>query len=204
RGLQIGDEIPNFTCDTHMGMVTLHPYIDGSWGVILIYLRNNDPVACTNLGMLAKLTEEFEGRNCKLVAIGVDSKIGHRSFIKETQELQDCEIKFPLVADAGGDILSLLGLVRWDALDPAKGTVPQTTLFLVDLDKRVKLISQYPSTVGQNYYETLRAIDAIQQATFNQVGMPANWKEGEDVFINLDVRAQAGQIQKCYPGFVTL
>lgn len=33
--LQIGDEIPNFTCDSHVGEIILHDYIDGSWGVIL-------------------------------------------------------------------------------------------------------------------------------------------------------------------------
>lgn len=49
------------------------------------YPRNNDPVACTELGMLSKLSEEFEERNCNLLAIGVDSKIAHRSFIKEVQ-----------------------------------------------------------------------------------------------------------------------
>ncbi|CAM9907225.1 unnamed protein product, partial [Discosporangium mesarthrocarpum] len=185
--LQIGDEIPNFTCDSHMGKVTLHSYIDGGWGVILTYPRNNDPVACTELGMLAKLIEEFEERQCKLLAIGIDSKMGHRSFIKEIQQLQDCEIKFPIMADAGGDIFSLLGLVRRNAIDPAKEAVPQTTLFLVDLDKRVKLMTQYPMAVGQNYYETLRAIDAVQQATFNRIGLPANWKEGEDVFVGNDV-----------------
>lgn len=49
------------------------------------YPRNNDPVSCTELGMLSKLSEEFDERNCKLLAIGVDSKMGHRNFIKEVQ-----------------------------------------------------------------------------------------------------------------------
>ena len=35
--------------------------------------------------MLTKMSEEFEQRNCKVLAIGVDSKTGHRSFIKDTQ-----------------------------------------------------------------------------------------------------------------------
>lgn len=35
--------------------------------------------------MLSKLSEEFDERNCKLLAIGVDSKMGHRNFIKEVQ-----------------------------------------------------------------------------------------------------------------------
>lgn len=34
RPLQIGDEIPNFTCESHMGNITLHSYINSGWGVI--------------------------------------------------------------------------------------------------------------------------------------------------------------------------
>lgn len=34
RPLQIGDEIPNFTCESHMGIISLHSYINGGWGVI--------------------------------------------------------------------------------------------------------------------------------------------------------------------------
>lgn len=35
--------------------------------------------------------------------------------------------------------------------------------------------------------QALRAIDALQQATFNRVGIPANWKEGEDVLVGENV-----------------
>jgi hypothetical protein len=38
--------------------------------------------------MIAKLSEEFEARNCKLLAISIGSISGHRSFIKETQVLR--------------------------------------------------------------------------------------------------------------------
>eukprot|EP00904_Undaria_pinnatifida_P004021 jgi/Undpi1/1361/HiC_scaffold_11.g04753.m1 len=190
RPLQIGDEIPNFTCESHMGIISLHSYINGGWGVIFTYPRNNDPVTCTSLGMLSKLSEEFEERNCKLLAIGVDSKIGHKTFIKEIQELQECEVAFPIVADATGEIFSLLGLVRADAIDPTQGLVPQTSVLIIDLDLRVRMIVQYPCSVGHNYYETLRAIDALHQATFNRVGVPANWKEGEDVLVGTNVSAE--------------
>eukprot|EP00953_Heterococcus_sp_UTEX-ZZ885_P030209 15977-Heterococcus_DN1.PRE.1 len=83
--LQIGDEVPNFSCESHMGVVNLHDYIDGGWGVILTFPKTQDPVACSQLGMIAKLSEEFEARNCKLLAISIGSISGHRSFIKETQ-----------------------------------------------------------------------------------------------------------------------
>ena len=48
--LQIGDEVPNFSCESHMGVVNLHDYIDGGWGVILAFPKTEDPVACSQLG----------------------------------------------------------------------------------------------------------------------------------------------------------
>lgn len=41
--------------------------------------------------MLSKLSEEFDERNCKLLAVGVDSKMGHRNFIKEVQVRGEAE-----------------------------------------------------------------------------------------------------------------
>lgn len=45
------------------------------------------------------------------------------------QELQDCELTFPIIADASGEIFSLFGLVREDAIDPVKGMVAQVCTF---------------------------------------------------------------------------
>lgn len=49
----------------------------------------------------------------------------HNTFSPCPQELQECEVTFPIIADASGEIFSLLGLVREDAIDPAQGLVPQ-------------------------------------------------------------------------------
>lgn len=38
---------------------------------------------------------------------------------------------------------------------------------MIDLDLRVKMISQYPCTVGQNYYEVGRKIEKIAGDTNN-------------------------------------
>lgn len=42
--------------------------------------------------MLSKMSQEFEERNCKVLAIGVDSKVAHRRFVKETQVRQPGDI----------------------------------------------------------------------------------------------------------------
>lgn len=58
--LQIGDEAPNFTCNSTVGMFGLHDIIDGSFSVVVTFAGNTAPVACTELGMLSKLKEEFK------------------------------------------------------------------------------------------------------------------------------------------------
>ncbi len=59
--LQIGDEVPNFTADTHMGMITYHEVLDGQFAMLVTFPANFDAVATTELGMIAKLQEEFDG-----------------------------------------------------------------------------------------------------------------------------------------------
>jgi len=64
-----------------------------------------------------------------------------------------------------------------DALTPA------TLVMLIDFDRRIKMMQTYPSTTGRNFYEILRAVDAIALTQFQKVGTPANWSQGEDVLI---------------------
>ncbi len=41
----------------------------------------------------------------------------------------------------------------------------------------------YPVTVGRNFAEVLRALDALQTTAAHGVATPANWHYGEDVII---------------------
>ena len=111
--LQIGDEMVNFSCDSTMGMFNpFHDVIDGHWSVLVTFPKDFDPVGTTELGHMAKLREEFEARNVKLFALSCDTKMSHRRWIDETQELQECSIGFPMIVDDTGEISRLLGLVR--------------------------------------------------------------------------------------------
>ncbi len=65
------------------------------------------------------------GHTCRKTAQILHRSCSRKTTIPTPQELQDCELTFPIIADASGEIFSLLGLVREDAIDPAKGTVAQ-------------------------------------------------------------------------------
>jgi hypothetical protein len=43
----IGEEIPNFICQTQIGEINLHEYIDGNWCVIITQPNAFDPVHTT-------------------------------------------------------------------------------------------------------------------------------------------------------------
>lgn len=182
--LQIGDEMVNFSCDSTMGMFNpFHDVIDGHWSVLVTFPKDFDPVGTTELGHMAKLREEFEARNVKLFALSCDTKMSHRRWIDETQELQECSIGFPMIVDDTGEISRLLGLVRPKAVSAIRALVPATLVIVTDIDRRIRLMMQYPVSTGRNFYEIIRAIDTLQLTMFHQVATPSNWMQGEDVFI---------------------
>lgn len=71
--IDVGDEVPTFNLDSHMGRITFHDIIDGKWCLLVTFLQAFDPVATSDLGMLSKLAEEFEARNIFVIALGNDS-----------------------------------------------------------------------------------------------------------------------------------
>ncbi len=80
-------------------------------------------------------------------------------------------------------IYKQFGCVRESLL--TKSLVPISNgVFIIDLDKRVRMSSRYSPTVGRNFYEILRAYDALNLTTNHKVVCPANWGNGQDVFLN--------------------
>eukprot|EP00613_Pedinella_sp_CCMP2098_P015450 CAMPEP_0171755672 /NCGR_PEP_ID=MMETSP0991-20121206/44601_1 /TAXON_ID=483369 /ORGANISM="non described non described, Strain CCMP2098" /LENGTH=234 /DNA_ID=CAMNT_0012357791 /DNA_START=54 /DNA_END=758 /DNA_ORIENTATION=- len=173
--LQLGDEVPDFTADSTMGLFNLHE---------ITFMFGFDPVATTELGMLSKLKEEFAARECKLVALCIDTKENHRKWVEDTQELQDCEVWFPIVADHNAEISRLLNLVRPKAVNAKRNLRPATLTLCVDIDRRVRFLQQYPVSTGRNFYEALRVLDTLQLTLFHQVVTPANWQQGEEVCVH--------------------
>ena len=57
------------------------------------------------------------------------------------------------------------------------------SLFIIDPDKKVRLIITYPASSGRNFDEILRVIDSLQLTDQHKVATPADWQPGEDVVI---------------------
>lgn len=73
RTADVGDEVPSFNLDSTMGRISFHDIIDSKWCLLVTFGSANEPVATTDLGMLAKLSDEFDARGIFVIAVGNDS-----------------------------------------------------------------------------------------------------------------------------------
>ena len=72
------------------------------------YLESDDFAALT-----AKLAGEFEKRNVKAVALSVDTVESHKEWIKDINEVNDVDLKFPIIADADRKISTLYDMLDY-------------------------------------------------------------------------------------------
>jgi alkyl hydroperoxide reductase subunit AhpC len=73
RTADVGDEVPTFNLDSQMGRISFHEIIDGKWCLLVTCAAAFDPVATTDIGMLARLAEEFDARNLFILIVGNDT-----------------------------------------------------------------------------------------------------------------------------------
>ncbi len=179
RPVQLGDEAPNFTADTTEGKINFHDWIGDKWCIFFSHPKDFTPVCTTELGAAAKLKPEFEKRNCKIIALSVDSVPDHNRWIQDINETQNCTVNYPIIADPDRKIANLYGMIHPNALD----SLTVRSVFVVGPDKKVKLSLTYPASTGRNFDEILRVIDSLQLTASHQVATPANWKNGDQCVI---------------------
>lgn len=177
--LRLGDIAPDFEQDSSLGRIHFHQWLGDSWGVLFSHPADFTPVCTTELGLTAKLTGEFEKRNVKAIALSVDSVESHHEWIKDINETQATQVGFPILADSDRRVSEL-----YDMIHPnANATLTVRSLFVIDPNKKVRLIITYPASTGRNFDEVLRVIDSLQLTEYHSVATPANWKDGDDVVI---------------------
>jgi thioredoxin-dependent peroxiredoxin len=69
----------------------------------------------------------------------------------------------------------------------ADTTATVRSVFIIDPNKRIRLILTYPQATGRNFDELLRTIDSMQLTDAFKVATPVNWKQGDDVIITTAV-----------------
>ena len=177
--IRLGDIAPDFEQDSSEGRISFHEWLGNSWGVLFSHPADFTPVCTTELGMTAKLKDEFAKRNVKIIALSVDPVESHKKWIEDINDTQKTRVNFPIIADADRKVSLLYDMIHPNA------SVTQTvrSVFIIDPAKKVRLTLTYPASTGRNFDEILRVIDSIQLTEYNQVATPVNWKDGDDVVI---------------------
>ena len=184
--LRLGDAAPNFKAMTTKGEIDFYEYLGDSWGVIFSHPADFTPVCTTELGKTALLKEEFDKRNVKVVAVSVDPVDSHNKWINDINETQNCDVEFPIVADEDKKVATL-----YDMIHPnASATSTVRSLFIIGPDKTVKLIITYPASTGRNFNEVLRVIDSLQLTSKYSLATPANWNQGDDAIVSVNVSTE--------------
>lgn len=177
--LRLGDEAPNFTAMTTEGEINFHEWLADGWGVLFSHPADYTPVCTTELGATARMKEQFDGRNVKVAALSVDGLESHKGWIRDINETQHTEVNFPIIADEDRKVAGLYDMIHPNADN--KMTV--RSVFIIDPDKKIKLMITYPASTGRNFNEILRVIDSLQLTAYKKLATPVNWKQGEDCVI---------------------
>lgn len=182
--IRIGDVAPNFQATTSVGEIDFYEYLGDSWGVLFSHPADYTPVCTTELGRTASLQGEFDKRNVKVLALSVDPVDSHMGWIKDINETQNTNVEFPIIADPNKSVANLYDMIHPNASE----TFTVRSLFVIDPDKKVKLMIIYPASTGRNFDEVLRVIDSLQLSAEYNIATPADWKDGEDVIISNSVK----------------
>ncbi|MBO0322251.1 peroxiredoxin [Muricauda sp. CAU 1633] len=195
--LGLESSAPNFKALTTIGPIDFYDWLGDSWGLLFSHPEDYTPVCTTELGAVAQLEQEFSDRNVKAIALSVDSLESHNGWKLEIEKSMNVKIGFPIIADEDAKIAQLYEMIHKDSSD--KHTI--RSVFIIGADKKIKLHLTYPMSVGRNFDEILRVIDALQLSSQHQVVTPANWKQGEDVIVSPSLSDQ--EAEKQYPFKVT-
>ncbi len=184
--IRIGDSVPDFNAETSAGVISFHAYVGDSWCVLFSHPADFTPVCTTELGATAKLRDEWEKRDVKVIGLSVDSATDHERWIADINEIQGAKVDFPIIADKDRQVSMLFGML--DATHFRHGTrlgetMTVRSVFIISPSKRVELILSYPAFIGRSFDEILRVLDALQLSAKYRVATPANWRPGEDTVV---------------------
>ncbi len=177
--LLLGDIVPNFEADTTTGPMSFHDWIGDDWAFFFSHPADFTPVCTTEMGRTAQLAEEFAKRGVKPVGLSTDTVEEHLKWIEDVNDTQNTTLKFPIIADPDFEIAKLYQMIH-----PGESeTAAVRSVFIIDGNKKLRLTMTYPMSVGRNFDEILRVIDALQTGDAKGVALPADWRPGQRAII---------------------
>lgn len=189
--LRINDTVPNLELETDLGTFKLHDWIGDSWAILFSHPKDFTPVCTTEFGAVATLAAEWEKRGTKVMGLSVDGVEEHKQWKADIETFSGATPTFPIIADESLAVSKALDMLPADAYLPDGRTAADSAsvrvVFIISPDKKLQLSMSYPMSVGRNFAEVLRALDALQASYGEPIAMPANWQVGDEVIVALSL-----------------
>ena len=189
--LRINDTVPNLDLVTDQGSFKLHDFIGDSWAILFSHPKDFTPVCTTEFGAVAQLADEWTKRNTKVIGLSVDGVEEHKEWKSDIESYANAKAQFPIIADESLEVSKALDMLPAEAYLPDGRTAADSAsvrvVFIFSPDKKLQLSMTYPMSVGRNFAEVLRALDALQASYGVPIAMPANWVPGDDVIVALSL-----------------
>lgn len=189
-GLRINDVAPDFTAESTAGTIRFHDWVGDGYAILFSHPKDFTPVCTTEFGAVAQLAGEFEKRKTKVIGVSVDSVADHHKWKKDIETFAGSPANFPIIDDNSLAVAKAYDMLPADYYTPTEGRTPAhtatvRTVYIVGPDKKVRLTMTYPMSVGRNFAEILRALDAVRATDGVPLATPANWVPGQDVIVAL-------------------
>lgn len=189
--IRIDDIAPDFTVESTAGKIKLHDWIGDSYAILFSHPKDFTPVCTTEFGAVARLVPEFKKRNTKVMGVSVDSVEEHIKWKRDIEAFAGAPADFPIIDDTSLHVSKLYDMLPAGAYlaenrTPANSATVRT-VFIIGPDKKIHLTMSYPMSVGRNFAEILRALDAIQITDSAPIATPADWIPGQDVIVGLSL-----------------
>lgn len=189
--LRINDTIPDLEVVTDQGTFKLHQWIGDSWAILFSHPKDFTPVCTTEFGAVAKLDAEWKKRGTKVIGVSVDKADDHVKWKKDIESFAGTQAGFPIIADIDLKVAKAFDMLPAEAYLPDGRTPADTatvrSVFIIGPDKKLLLTMTYPMSVGRNFGEVLRALDALQATYGKPIATPANWERGQDIIVAMSL-----------------
>jgi alkyl hydroperoxide reductase subunit AhpC len=188
--IRINDIAPDFTAESTAGTIRFHEWLGNSYGIIFSHPRDFTPVCTTEFAAVAQLAGEWAKRDTKVIGVSVDSVEDHGKWKRDIEAFGGAPADFPIIDDTSLAVAKAYDMLPADYYLPTEGRTPANsatvrTVYIVGPDKKIRLSMTYPMSIGRNFAEILRALDAVRATDGVPLATPANWQPGQDVIVAL-------------------
>ena len=189
--IRINDTAPDFTAESTAGTIHFHDWVGDGYAIIFSHPKDFTPVCTTEFGAVAQLAGEFAKRKTRVIGVSVDNVEDHQKWKHDIEAFGGMPADFPIIDDTSLKVAKLYDMLPADAYLPDGRTPANSatvrTVFIIGPDKKIKLTMAYPMSVGRNFAEILRALDAVRATDGVPLATPANWVPGQDVIVALSL-----------------